>query len=55
MTTITVNPDEITVAKWFNHKRLPLFELRTPAEIVADGKGDALAAHIQSLDAGSTG
>ena len=50
-----VNPDGLTVAKWFNHERLPDFEFRTPAEVNAQGKSDALIAYIQSLDAGWAG
>ena len=52
---LKINPDESRVLRWFNHERLSDFNLSTPAEIVAQGRSDALLLYIQSLDAGSTG
>jgi hypothetical protein len=52
---LELNTDEATVLRWFRHERLADFGLKTPFEIVAAGRADAVLAYIDSVEAGSSG
>jgi uncharacterized protein (DUF2384 family) len=40
---------------WFKNNPLPLFDYKTPQDLVSEGRTEALIRYIQSLQAGYAG
>ena len=52
---LELNPDELVVLRWFTAEALPLFGVKTPAELTIEGKVEAVLNYIDSIADGSSG
>lgn len=52
---LVVNNDPKRAIQWFRSEKIPELGCRTAAELVADGKAEAVLAYVESISAGPAG